>query len=289
METVRVGGQAVIEGVMMRMKDSIAIAVRKNKKIVVKKEEYRSITNKYSFLKIPVLRGVVFVIEMMIIGLNALTWSAEKQDEEVTQVETTLTLLISLLLAVGLFVVFPYWISGFMFKSKTLSFNITDGILRLIIFIAYIYAIGQWKDVARIFQYHGAEHKTVNCYEAGEKLTVRNCKKFTTFHPRCGTSLLLIIVLLSIAVFSFVSTGHWYWNVSLRILLIPAIAGLSYELLILCAKYKNSPITKTIMLPGRWTQALTTKEPDDSQLEVAIKSLNSVIYAATIAKNYLNK
>jgi uncharacterized protein YqhQ len=274
-----VGGQAVIEGVMMRNKDNIATAVRKEKEIVIKKEKFTSITEKFKILKIPILRGIIFLFEMLILGYKTLAWSAEQQDEDepLTTTQLAITMIGSFIVVIALFVALPYYLSKIFIKEPTLTFNLLDGVFRVIIFIAYILIIGRMKDIQRVFQYHGAEHKAVNCYEAKEELNIKNAMKHSTEHVRCGTSLLVFVIAISIILFSFIKTPVWYYNVALRILFVPIIGGIGYEILKLSAKNSKNIFWKIIMKPGLWVQSLTAKEPDEQQMEVALVALKEVL------------
>jgi len=267
------GGQAIVEGVMIKGTDNYSMAVRTGKKIKTKREPFTSATEKHKILAIPFIRGIINLFEMMAIGIKALTWSANQQgeEEELGTKEWIFTFGIAIILTIVLFVLLPYYASKFVFSPDTIKFGILDGILRLLVFLGYLFAIGFMKDVRTMFQYHGAEHMTVHCYESGKKLTVANAKKFAKEHARCGTNLLIFVVAVSIVLFSVVRTPHWYYNVPARILLIPLIAGISYELLKISSKYKW---LAWLSYPGIWTQKLTTRTPNDKQIEVAIAAVN---------------
>lgn len=270
-----IGGQAIIEGVLMRNKDKIAIACRlPNNKIKVKKQNIR---RPKKFLRLPVIRGIVTLIQTIYIGFEALTWSANQQlgkEEKISPMEFFWTILFSIAAVILFFVIAPLFVSS-LITDNEIWFNVIDGIFRILIFAGYLIAITQMKDVKRIFQYHGAEHKVVNCYEAGKKLTVKNIEKFTTINPRCGTSFLLIVLILSIIIFSFVR-GSWIIRVLSRIILLPLIAGFSYEILKFTAKHNENMLIRILVYPGLMLQKLTTKKPDKKQIEVALKAFNSV-------------
>jgi len=277
------GGQAVIEGVMMRGPSSRAVAVRLPEGgIAVDEKQVGSITKKYPFLKWPLLRGVVALVESLLIGIEALNYSASKalgEEEELSKTEIVLTIGFALALAVVLFVIVPTGAAHLLknlFQSS-LAQNLVEGALRLVVFLLYVVLIGRLEDIKRVFQYHGAEHKVINAYEAGHDLTVEKVQRFSTFHPRCGTSFLLIVLVLSI--FLFASLGHQvlWWRITSRILLLPVLAGISYEALKLSAKYAENFLCRLLITPGRWLQALTTGEPDDSQVEVAISAFDAVL------------
>jgi uncharacterized protein YqhQ len=272
-----VGGQAIIEGVMMKGKRIVAACRRSDGSIAIKTLSHSSYTEHFP-LGLPFIRGIVFLFEMLGVGINALTWSANQQVEEKEKLsasELTLTMVVSLLLAAGLFLVLPYAAAWLAIGDapSTISFNLLEGFVRLILFVAYIYLIGLSKDVRRLYQYHGAEHAAVNCYEHGEPLTVKNVMKYSTVHIRCGTSLLVYVLGISILVFSLLSTGVWYYNVLLRLIFIPIIGGIGYELLRLSARFKDNAFLWVLTIPGKLTQRITTQRPDAKQVEVAIVAL----------------
>lgn len=277
-----VGGQALIEGVMMKSKDKVAFAARKpNGKIVVKKINYSSLTEKNKLLRLPFVRGIIFLFEMLVLGMKAMTWSADQQGEEeqeqLSKKELVLTIFASIGLTVLFFVALPYLFTKLFVKDVNFLFNLVDGFFRLVVFLAYVIIIGLFSDVKRIFQYHGAEHKAVHCHEAKKKLIVKNVQEFTTLHPRCGTSLIIFIIVVSIFLFSLIKTNIWYYNILLRIVIVPLIGGVGYEITKLSAKYSNSKFLQFLIKPGLWTQKLTTREPDDKQVEVAIRALKEVL------------
>lgn len=293
---MQVGGQAVIEGVMMRTPDKMAIAVRKpDGEIEINVENIEPITKKYKILSLPLLRGAAAMIESMIVGIRMLTYSASfyEEEEEKSKFEKYLdekfkgksdniimgmTLFTSFIFAILLFVLLPTFIANFI-KTKTqntIYINLFEGIIRLIVFLIYIYLISKMEDIKRVFEYHGAEHKSVFCYEAGLPLTVENVSKFSTLHPRCGTNFLLIVMLISIFIFSFLGWPNILMRLLSRILLIPVVAGVSYEVLKWFGK-SNSFLSKIFAYPGLMLQKLTTREPDDEQMEVAIKALKAAI------------
>jgi uncharacterized protein YqhQ len=272
-----IGGQAVIEGVMMASRKKVAVAVRKpNGKIKVNVEKRNPIAEK--FRKTVFLRGLVSLFEMLIIGTKALSWSSNENLDDEEQIGgwgMFFMLLFSFGLAIGLFILLPLWLSKFASDDRIL-FNVVDGFWRVAIFIGYLWFISRLKDVKRVFQYHGAEHKAVNCYEAGKALTVKNVKKFSTIHPRCGTSFIFIVLIISIILFSLVWSESWWLKFLYRIVLIPVIAMVSYEILRFNAKEK-SKILKFLTIPGLWLQKITTNEPDNKQIEVSIRSLKAVM------------
>ncbi len=290
---LNIGGQAVIEGIMIRGPKHYVVAVRKKNKILTKKARIKQ--RKGIFYKLPIIRGFYNLVDMLVIGLKTLMWSADQaakeEGEKITKKEMTYTVLISFLIAILFFVALPYFLTsiiGFKEESSPFLFNFIDGIIRILIFLAYILGISFLKDVKRLFQYHGAEHMTVHCYENNKKLTIENIKKFPTLHPRCGTSFIVIVLIISILVFSilppivlYLFPGFANFNIILRkiilfflrISLIPLIAGISYELLKLSDKFKDSFIMGIFIQPGLWLQKITTKKPNKRQIEVARKSV----------------
>lgn len=292
-----IGGQAVIEGVMMKNKDLYAVAVRKpNKEIVVEKNTFVSTAERYKIFKLPIFRGVLAFVESMIIGTRTLTYSASFfEEEEVTKeskidkamsrvfkdkaesVIMGLTFIIAMILAVGIFIVLPTFVANLLgerINSGTLL-AILEGIIRILIFISYIVAISQMKDIKRMFMYHGAEHKAINCLEQGFELTVENVKWQSKQHKRCGTSFMFIVMFVSIIFFIFIRVDQSWLRYLIRILLVPVIAGVSYEFIRLAGR-SESKIVNILSKPGLWLQGLTTKEPDDEMIEVAIQSVEAV-------------
>ncbi|WP_319204675.1 DUF1385 domain-containing protein [uncultured Ilyobacter sp.] len=281
---ITVGGQAVIEGVMMKGSKNLATAVRKpNGEIVYRKTEISSKSGKYS--KLPFIRGSIILFSTLILGTKELTFSANQADdteEELSDKELFMTVAFALLLGVGLFMVLPSAIGGLLFSANKLYANILEAFLRLLFFVVYIWAISFSKDIRRVFEYHGAEHKSIYAFENGLELTPDNAKQYTTLHPRCGTSFLLIVMLCSIFVFSIadfiIPTPATMWGriglkAVLRVLFMPAIAGLSYEFQRYTSRNLHKKWVKTLASPGLLLQKITTKEPDLDQLEVAIVAL----------------
>ncbi|HEY8464044.1 MAG TPA: DUF1385 domain-containing protein [Bacillota bacterium] len=279
------GGQAVIEGVMMRGREYLAIAVRNNQgEIVIKKEPVNSITQNYKFLKWPFLRGVIALAESFGIGIKALLFSADQFMEDETESklspwETFSMVAVALLMTIVLFVILP--LVGRVWLNKLLPGavwgNIIESILRMLILFGYILSISALKDIQRVFQYHGAEHKAINAFEAKQDLTVENLKKFSTFHPRCGTSFLLFVVITSAVFFSFLKYDSLWMRLASRIVLLPVVAGVSYEIIKFTSKNQDFFLWRWLSRPGMWLQKLTTREPDEQQLEVAINSLVAVL------------
>lgn len=287
---VNIGGQAVIEGVMMRGPGLIATAVREpSGNIIIKKEEIKSISNRYPILKKPMLRGVVALAESLIDGLKALSFSAQaagEEEEALTNKEIAMTMVFSLGLAILLFVVIPTYSAKFIhgLTNDPFVLNIMEGILRLVIFLAYIYGISRMKDIQRVFEYHGAEHKTIHAYEAGDPLDVEHVRKYTTLHPRCGTNFLLIVMIVSIVVFAFLGWPDLWLRILSRVLLMPVIAGIGYEIIRFAGRSQAHWVSCAIA-PGLWLQKLTTREPSDDQIEVAIRALEAVRTIEPTANN----
>ncbi|AJG97105.1 protein-(glutamine-N5) methyltransferase [Clostridium beijerinckii] len=295
MERRDVGGQAVIEGVMMRGSKNLATAVRTPKgNIEIDFKDNRPVTKKYPILNIPFLRGFFVLVESMKVGMESLNYSAsfleedneepskfekwldDKLGEKANSVLMAITMFISFLFAIGLFVALPTGIAS-VFKGAGISnvmLNLIEALIRIVILLLYMFSISKLNDIYRVFQYHGAEHKTIFCYEAMEELTVENVRKQSRLHPRCGTNFLFLVMFVSIIVFSFTGWGGIIERLALRIILIPVVTGISYEIIKWLGK-NDSMIAQIIAYPGLKLQLLTTKEPDDSQIEVAIASLKA--------------
>lgn len=274
-----VGGQAVVEGVMFSDKKNIVIAIRNGKKIKVKREKRKSLANKYKFLKWPFFRGFVSLIEMLDVGLRALSWSANQatgEEEEITKKDFVFVIISAILLSLGLFVALPFFLTKLVSNDIGVVFNLIDGLFRVLIFILYILVISLFKEVRVLFQYHGAEHKAINCYEDGKSVNVKNAKYYSTLHPRCGTSFLIIVLVVSIIVFSLIVDSRWYVKFLGRIVLIPVVAGVSYEILKLSSRFKNNIFVKILIAPGLLIQRMTTREPDEKQLEVGVRALEGI-------------
>lgn len=291
-----IGGQAVLEGVMMKNKNRYAIAVRKpNDEIVVEIEGYQGLVKEESlWRKIPFIRGIFNFVESLILGNHALNASAAFYDEEeentkaykvldkvtggrAEKIINSFVMLVAVVLAVGIFVVLPYFVSG-IFKQYIQNESlimIIEGALRIAIFVLYILLISMMKDIKRLFAYHGAEHKCINCIERGRPLTVSNVMRSSRLHKRCGTSFIFFVFFVSVVLFFFIRTENVFMKVLLRILLMPVIAGISYELIRIAGR-SNNIIVNILSAPGMWIQRLTTKEPDRSMIEVAIASVEAV-------------
>lgn len=291
-----IGGQAVLEGVMMRNKDMYAVAVRKpDGDIAVEIDEYHGIAYGSKLLNIPFIRGIFVFIDSLILGLKSLNYSSsfyEEEKEKPSKLDEGLdhvsgghedtflmvvTTLLSFVFAIALFMVLPYALSEVLakFVRNTSLVAIFEGVIRILIFILYILLISRMKDIKRLFQYHGAEHKCINCIEKGRPLTVGNVRKSSRLHKRCGSSFILFVMLVSIVLFFFIRVDSYVLRVVVRIALIPVISGISYEIIRLAGR-TDFILVSLISAPGLWLQKLTTKEPDDSMIEVAIKSVEAV-------------
>jgi len=284
---INIGGQAVIEGVMMRAPSKFVIAVRRpDNQIVVQKKDIKLDSNK--ILKKPFVRGLIGLYDALVLGIQALNFSAHhalgEGEEQLSFKEIFFTMVLGFGLGIGLFLFLPLLITDLLkmvfpiIERSFLMYNLVDGIIRVIFFVLYIYIISFFKDVKRVFQYHGAEHKSIYTFESGKDLTVENARMMSRFHPRCGTSFLLIVMIVSIFVFTLIpKESHFFIKFLARIVFVPVIAGVSYEILKLSAKFQDNPIVKILVAPGLWLQKLTTQEPDDSQLEVALISIKEAL------------
>ncbi len=297
-----IGGQAIIEGVMMRGPKEIAIAVRKpDNEIIIEKKEISSVLQKNKFLKLPIIRGCISFFESMVTGVKALMFSAQffdiegeeseskfdqwlerKFGDKIKDIVIYVSVVLSILLSVGLFFMLPNFITELVAKLTGMPVDGTmrtliEGGIRMLIFLAYLLLVSRMQDIKRVFMYHGAEHKTIATYEHGEELTVENARKGCRLHPRCGTSFLIFVMIISVIVFLIIPSGLAWWQRALfKILLLPVVAGLSYEVIKLAGRHENW-FTRIISMPGMWLQYITTREPDDSQLEVAIEALKAVL------------
>lgn len=308
MKASGIGGQAVLEGVMMKNKDEYAVAVRKpDGEIEIKKETYKSVAGKIGAIaKFPFIRGVFNFVDSLALGMSVLNWSSEFfiEEEEVKKELTedekkkaqkkedilmAGTMVLSFVLAIGLFMVLPYFISDLL-KEWIPSYTVRlifEGIIRIGIFVAYVGCISIMEDIKRLYQYHGAEHKCINCVEHGLPLTVENVRKSSKEHKRCGTSFMLFVMIVGIVLLFFVRVESPVMRVLVRIALLPVIAGISYELIRWAGRSEN-PLVCILSKPGLWLQHLTTKEPDDSMIEVAIASVEAVFDWKTFLKENFN-
>ena len=276
-----VGGQAVIEGVMMRGPGYTATAVREPAgTIVVQKEGTKSIADTYPILKKPFLRGCVALYESLVIGMKALSFSAKAagdEEEEMSNSEIAITMVISTVFAIAVFLALPTFIVKFIpgVQDNHVVLNLIEGVIRLVLFLLYIWGIGLTKDIQRVFQYHGAEHKTIHTYELDLPLTVENVRQQSRLHARCGTNFLLIVMVVSIFVFAFLGWPNLLERILSRVLLMPVVAGIAYEVIRLAGRSEHS-FVKAIIKPGLVLQYMTTREPEDDQIEVAIRALEEV-------------
>ena len=287
-------GQAVIEGVMMRGKKLYALAVRTPKKeIVVEKTPIKPAAEKCKILGWPIIRGVVAFVDSLVMGMKVTTksatlaglddkfekWLENKFGDKLADYLIYFSVAVSIILCIGIFMVLPTFLGGavtnLLHGDATLR-SVIEGVIKIIIFVGYMFLVSQMKDIKRVFMYHGAEHKTINCFESGEELTVENVRHNSRFHKRCGTSFLVIVMLVSIILFFFIRTDVLWLRVLSRIILVPAIAGISYEFIRYAGKHDNL-LVNIISAPGIAMQIITTSEPDDSMIEVAIASLNAVL------------
>lgn len=285
-----IGGQAVIEGVMMRSLTGYSVAVRQpDGGVSIRKDKLTSVTQKYPFLKTPVLRGSVVLIQSLILGMRALNYSAsvasagEEGEEDMSNWAIAGSMGLALVLGLGLFILAPLGLTNLIRHyllpdMGNFAYNAIDGVIRAIFFFVYVWSISKMEDIKRVFQYHGAEHKTVYTFEANEDLTVENARVKSTLHPRCGTSFLMFVMVISILVFSLIpSTAPFALKFGARVVLIPLIAGLAYEIIRFSARHLTNPVCRVLTRPGMWLQRITTKEPDDKQLEIAIIALKEAL------------
>ncbi len=282
-----VGGQAVIEGVMMRSEDDVALAVRSPEGNIIVKHEKISEKKKRSVFRLPILRGMYSLVQALVIGVKYLTISAniaatdpKEEEGELTTAEITTTLLMAMSIGIFLFILLPQGISKLIENFITTNpyyINLLEGISRIIIFLGYVFSISRLDDIEKVFKYHGAEHKAIYAFESEEELTVENAKRYPRLHPRCGTSFLMFVMVISMLVFSVIAVDTWYIKVLCKILLMPVVAGISFEFIKMAGRNFENPIIRTLVKPGLWLQYLTTREPEDEQLEVAIAALKEAI------------
>ena len=308
MKSSGIGGQAVIEGVMMRNKDKYAVAVRKpDNNIEVSVKNCTNLAGKYRFLKLPIIRGIFSFIDSLVVGMSTLSYSAsfyeddepdakenkkpkkvksKEQEEKEEKVMMTFTIILSIVMAVAIFMIAPYYVSRLfaVFIKNDTAVILIEGMVRLVFFIVYVKLISLMKDIKRVYMYHGAEHKCINCIEHGLDLTVENVLKSSKEHKRCGTSFLLIVMCISIVFFMFIRVDSPVLRLVLRVLLVPVIAGVSYEVLRLAGN-SDSKLMDIVSRPGLWLQHLTTSEPDADMVEVAIASVEAVFDWKTYVDN----
>ncbi|MEE1087159.1 MAG: DUF1385 domain-containing protein [Schaedlerella sp.] len=306
MKTSNIGGQAVLEGIMMKNGDRYAVAVRKaNNEIELDTQEYKSIMPSKTIRKIPFVRGIFGFVDSLVLGMKTLTYSAEffededaeekvmteeeaAKEKKKEQIIMNVTMVFSVVLAVGIFMVLPYFLSSLLRKviESRILLTVFEGVIRLSIFMAYIMLISKMEDIQRTFMYHGAEHKCINCIEHGLELSVENVRKSSRQHKRCGTSFLFFVVIISIMICFLITAESQVLRVVIRILLMPVIAGISFEIIRLAGRSEN-PLINLLSKPGLWVQNMTTKEPDDSMIEVAICAVEAVFdWKAYLNENY---
>jgi uncharacterized protein YqhQ len=273
------GGQAVLEGVMIRSKKHVVTCVRQpNDEILTHVEEIKSISERHRVLRLPFLRGIVALLETLYVGVKGLYFSANaslEEEEKLNPREIVLVIVVALALAIFLFSVLPFLLT-IPLGLGGVVFNVAEGVIRLAILLLYLASVASVGEFKRVFQYHGAEHTAINAYEAGVELNVSNAKEFSRFHPRCGTSFILIVALISILFFSIMPDLGFFMRLAYRILLIPVIGAVSYEVLKLSDRYKKSKIMKVLLAPGLGLQYLTTRKPDEKMIEVALEAVKKV-------------
>ncbi|MCK5618202.1 MAG: DUF1385 domain-containing protein [Candidatus Krumholzibacteria bacterium] len=287
---ISVGGQAVIEGVMMRSPTFYATAVRTPQgRIVIQKIRYMGLTHRFKWLNIPIIRGALSLIETLWIGIQSLSYSAsqameeeeEKKSSRKGRLASSLSIAGSILFALAagflLFFFIPLWLTELFPVENSILFNLVDGVFRLAIFLGYILLISRWKEMRRIFQYHGAEHKTIYAFEDGKDLSAEGARQYSTLHPRCGTSFLLVVMLVSVVVFAFLGRPETWNDRLLRFAMIPLIGGIAFEFIKLSGKERFARYFRFAILPGLTLQRVTTKEPSDDMLEVAVAALDACL------------
>jgi uncharacterized protein YqhQ len=283
-----VGGQAVIEGVMMRAPEAWAVAVRRpDGTIEAKRTDLPALTTRSRAARTPLVRGMLVLAESLTLGFRALSWSAEKSADEgetVRRGEVAVTMVIAVVVALGLFILLPVFAAGFLQRflgDSSIAFVFLDGLIRIGLIVGYIWLIGRSDDIQRVFAYHGAEHKTIHAFENGDPLDVAAIQKYSPRHPRCGTSFIIIVAMVAFVVFLALAPLEFYWQVIARLALIPIIAGISYELLRAAA---GKPWLAWASKPGIWIQSITTNEPGDDQVEVAVASLLAALDPESVAE-----
>jgi len=273
------GGQAVMEGVMIRSKKHMVVCVRQpNDEILTKTEEIKSLSEKYRVLKLPFLRGIIALFETLYLGIKGIYFSANatlEEEEKLNPKEIALVVVLALALSIFLFSIIPFFLTNLL-NLGGVVFVVVESVIRLGILLIYLASMGLVGEFRRVFQYHGAEHTAINTYEAGVELNVENAKKYSRLHPRCGTSFLLIVTLISILFFAIIPNLGFFIRLAYRILLIPVIAAVSYEVLRLSDRYKNSRVMKVLVAPGLGLQYLTTRKPDEKMIAVALKAVEEV-------------
>lgn len=287
-QNLQYGGQAVIEGVMMRSPRYFAVACRApDGQIVLKLEDLaNSWLSRLRWLNRPFLRGTLALLDAMALGIRALRFSADVQLEEQTQtvqqkrindLAIGSTMIVGLLVGLGVFVALPTTLTQLLAWKHPILLNLLDGVIRIALFIGYVLAVGSLREIRRVLQYHGAEHKAINTFEAGLPLTMENAKQQSRLHPRCGTSFVMVVLILAIFVFSLTGRPPIWIRIPLHIVLLPLVAGIAYEAIKLAGWHKDSRFTRWLLAPGLWSQHITTREPDESQIEVGLRALQAVV------------
>jgi len=279
-QSLAIGGQAVIEGVMIRSRKHVVICIRQqNGEIMTETQEIDSLSERHRILVLPFIRGILALIETLYIGVKGLWFSAnaalEEEEEKFTYKEIALTIVLTLALS-SFFIVVPFLLTTLL-NLTGIAFNIVEALVRITAFLIYVKAVSLWGDFRRVLQYHGAEHKAINAYEAGVALEATNVKGFPRLHPRCGTSFIFIVLLVSIVLFSIVPDIGFFGRLAYRLILIPVLGSISYEILKFSDRHRGSRILKVLMIPGLGLQRLTTKEPDDDMISVALKAVKKMI------------
>lgn len=283
-----VGGQALIEGVMMRSPYRLAMAVRRpDGTIALEVRKGVPLSRRNPFFSLPVVRGLVSLVDSLVVGLQALSYSAQvvlDEESKLSGFDLSMAILLALGLFAGLFVALPTFLTSLVdrFIHSTVVYNLVEGGIRVGIFLVYLFVVSQVRDIRRVFEYHGAEHKAIFTFEQGEELTPENAAKFTTRHPRCGTNWLLIVMVVSIFVFSFLGRPGIVTRIVSRLLVVPLVAGLAYEAIKFLSRHQSSSVARVLSLPGLWLQSITTREPDASQLEVAFAALRGSLGEETL-------
>lgn len=287
-QNLQYGGQAVIEGVMMRSARYFAVACRApDGQIVLKLEDLASFwLSRLRWLNRPFLRGTLALLDALALGIRALRFSADVQLEEQAQtvqqkrindLAIGSTMVVGLAVGLGLFVALPTAITQLLPWKHPLLLNMLDGVIRIVLFLGYVLAVGSLREIRRVFQYHGAEHKAINTFEAGLPLTMENAKRQSRIHPRCGTSFVMVVLILAIFVFALTGRPSIWLRIPLHILLLPLVAGIAYEAIKFGGRHKDSRFTRWFLAPGMWSQYLTTREPDEAQIEIALRALQAVV------------
>jgi uncharacterized protein YqhQ len=284
-EHTHIGGQAVIEGIMMRGKLNWAVAVRTpDGEIYIEEHDLKSAGDKHAYLKLPIIRGVWGLYQTLALAMKAFGISAAQagrtEDEKLTRGEIALTIVMGVALAVGIFIVLPAVATNLLgerVRESNFMWNVIDGVIRIVVFFAYIWLVSRVKDIQRVFAYHGAEHKTIHAYEHGLPLDAEVIQRYETLHVRCGTSFLLMVMVIAILVFSIVPADTLALRVASRVVLLPLIAGLAYEVIKWAGKRPENPVVRVVLWPGLQLQRMTTREPDDGMVEIAVAALSRIV------------